>query len=321
MRHIYQRGGSVAKSKFDYSKLKPVSDNAQSGFNESLLKPLEEEQTQEMPEEESWYSKLPRNILAGLGQMQRNAFNTPHALAEFAEGQIKNIGRPFMSPEQQKMLDVIPFNPLSKNIPHQSEKDFAKFFGQQGEPTLIDTLIQKGVEHAPDIAGITSLLRKLPITKGPGVRALNKVKKQVGERGIENLNLPPHILKDIVENGFLRNTHANRNLLKKAKKGGYNELFDLQSDLARMQRAYGRNIFSAAERQLGRDIGITRDELLNHMRQELGRQGHNDLGELMRHGQNRYRQYMQFKPYRNAAIGLGLTQIVPGYNYLKKLIP
>ncbi len=242
---------------------------------------------------------------------------------ESSPGYLENLANKFnqknkvpesmINKDWNKLFDV-------KNIPHQQEYDFSKMLGQQGEGTLVDKAIQKGITYAPELVSLGALLRKLPITAGPGKRVLNQVKKEIEKRGVEKLNTPEHIFEDIEQNKFLRNTQPNRNLLERAKQGGYNELFDLQSDLGGIERGYTRDPFSAANRQFGKDVGKNRQELLESMRNELSNLGHEDLAELMKHGQKLYRQYMKVRPYRNAALALGVTGI-PGYKYAKKLIP
>ena len=79
--------------------------------------------------------------------------------------------------------------------------------------------------------------------------------------------------------------------------------------------------FSAANRQFGRDIGQTRQGLLDELRSKLSEAGHEDLSKQMQHGQNRYRQYMNLRKYRDAA-GLALaTQSFPQLNVIKKFLP
>lgn len=299
------------------------------------------------PQEESFSDKLPRNIASGLLGLGQRGVNAPYNTAK----EVQNITKPISDVFEEKLpinkyFDknkpgyfqkvVDQFNKEHnvpehlknpnwgvnvENIPHLKERNFAQMLGQKGEGTLMDRLIQGGIEHAPELAGIGTLLYHAPITKYPAARSLNKVKKEIGERGVGNLNLPEHIIKDIEENKFLRNTQPNRNLLERAKQGGYEDLFDLQSDLEKVGRSHRNDMFNAANRQFGKDIGATRQELLDSMREELSNLGHEDLAQLLSKGQNQYRQYMKFKPYRNMALGAGVASLgIPGFKYIKKLM-
>ncbi len=258
-----------------------------------------------------------RDILIGLTNAGKNIHNMPHDSAQGLEGSLGQLGQSFEGLPIPKTNNQ-QFK-LSEHLPHDVN-NYAEAFGQKGEGTMLDKFIQKGLEHAPEIYGGVKLLSKLPITSYPGTKALSQVQKAIQERGVGKMKVPEHIFKDIKDNKFLRNTQANRNLLEEAKKGNYKDLFALQSDLGGLERSHGRDMFNAANRQFGKDIGTTRQDLLSAMKSELSKLGHEDLAELLSHGQNRYRQFMKFRPYRNAALGLGLASM-PGYNLLKKLIP
>ena len=78
------------------------------------------------------------------------------------------------------------------------------------------------------------------------------------------------------------------------------ELFKLQSDLGKHSSDYARSLFSAAERAHGRAGMATRNNLLSEMHQGLQDLGHSDISSLLKKGQEEYRKYAKFKPYRNA---------------------
>ncbi len=307
-----------------YKILGRANEPASNGYK--ILGKAEEEPINELAQEqesENPLLKFARNIAAGTGQMQRRLYNTLHDLAKLAEETA------YTSPEARFLRAHLPesikkhipeFN-ISSHLPYQPEFDFAKYFGQKGEGSFIDNLIQGGLKYAPELVSGGALLRQLPVTAGAGIRALEKVKKEVGRRGIGNLNIPEHIIEDIEVNRFLRNTQPNRNLLERAREGHYNDLFNLQGDLGAVERGHINDPFNAANRQFGRDVGQNRQELIENMKHGLTREGAEDLAEGMTHGQNRYRQFMKFRPYRNAAL-LGLAAgSIPGYKYLKKLMP
>lgn len=190
-----------------------------------------------------------------------------------------------------------------------------------GDPAGYASTLLAGALRAPGVVGhAAEALADIPISTRAGARALNRVRDSLAQRGGQPLNVSDEVLDDIINNGFLRNTRPNRNLLERAREGGYNDLFSLQSDLGQRERAFTRDIFNAANRQFGRDIGQTRQGLLGEMRQQLIDQGHLDLADLLRHGQNRYRQFMNFRPYRNAAVG-AIAAGSPLYNKLRKFFP
>ena len=164
-------------------------------------------------------------------------------------------------------------------------------------------------------------LADIPIRPGAGGRALNRAQELMEGSGNPRLRVPEEHFIDIENNQFLRNTAANRRMMERARHGNYRDLFSLQSDLGQRERSFTRDPFSAANRQFGRDIGETRHGVIDEMRRLMGEEGHTEAARLMQHGQNRYRQYMAFRPYRNAlATALaGLT--VPYYKDIKKLLP
>ena len=53
----------------------------------------------------------------------------------------------------------------------------------------------------------------------------------------------------------------------------------------------------------GREAFAARQELINAMKKDLANKGHKDVAKLMGQGQQRYRRYMQQKPYRKGIIG------------------
>src|SRR6478736_4098146 len=96
MLNIYQKGGLMAKSKFDYSLLKPLPEE-KSSF-ESQLRPLDEEMSfAEEPQEESFLKRLPIDIVSGAAHAGRNLANLPHDLAELIEGGAQKFGSLFSS--------------------------------------------------------------------------------------------------------------------------------------------------------------------------------------------------------------------------------
>jgi len=97
----------------------------------------------------------------------------------------------------------------------------------------------------------------------------------------------------------------------KAKPNNYQTLFDLQSDAGKHAADYNRSLFSAAERAHGRAGLTARNALLEDIHKALQSQGHHDISALLKKGQDEYRRYMKFKPYRNALMATGAAYMLP----------
>jgi len=207
---------------------------------------------------------------------------------------------------------------LAERIPRQEEYNYAEALGQKGEPETLDWLMQKGTEHLPDILGATALYRNLPIalTRRGASRELRQAQNLARERNVGNLNIPNEIMQDIPQ--FLPQTAPYRQLLEEAAQGGYEPLFATQSDLGQAARGYGMHPFFA-ERRFGREAGRLRNRLLDAMQSELENQGHLDIADLLRRGQQRYRNYNSLKGVRNTALTLGAIKTPYGKRLLRAL--
>lgn len=267
---------------------------------------------------ESYLSKLPRNVVTGLANRGHSLLNTPHDLAQGFENSSKAFGSMFNNafafpPEvQQRINETKSKNPfkLSEHIPYQQEYDFAKMLGQEGEPTWADYMTQKGVEFLPEIAlGANALKNVLPhLTKRGASKTLSQAKQLAANRNIAPLDVNPELIDDAAQ--FLPKTSAYKNAMEAAKHGDYNALFKLQSDLGKHSSDYAKSLFSASERAHGRAGMSLRNQLLNEIHEGLQSQGHGDISDLLRQGQNEYRRYMKIKPYRNAlAVAAGAYAI------------
>lgn len=292
---------------------------------------------------ESYPKKIARSIGIGLGNMGHSILNAPHDIAstfeqkgkEFKKGlkplkmdyesmladsiknQVEEFNRKHNVPESMKNPNF--GKSVSELIPHQQEYNFAEMLGQKGDPSTSEWLIQKGTEHLPDILGATALYRSLPIalTRRGAARELRQARNLAQERNINNLNIPDEIMEDIPQ--FLPTTRPYQRLIEEAGQGGYDPLFAIQSDLGEAGRGFARNPFSFAERRHGREAGRTRERLLNSMREELENQGHLDIANLMRRGQQRYRNYSRLKNARNIGLTLGAIKTPYGRRLLKAI--
>lgn len=269
------------------------------------------------PEEEGFWSKLPRNVVAGLAGLGHRTLNSPHDLVAGVEGQFRNFGESLGSALPKELESKAhPSFRLSEQIPTQEEHNYAELLGQKGEPTIGDTLIQKGIEYSPDLLSLASIYKDFPIalTKRGASKELRQAQKLANERNIKPIPIPEHLIEDIRQ--FLPNTNSYRTMLHEASLGNYEPLFALQSDLGKASRGFAKSPMFA-ERRAGREAVKLRNDLLQYMRHGLGRQGQLDIADLLRKGQKRYRNYSRIKPYRNAAL---LTAGVSQIPYTKKLL-
>ncbi len=265
-------------------------------------------------QEESFLQKLPRNVVIGLANQGHTTLNAPHGIMQALEGASKNFYSPnklLPIPEEiQKNIKMQQMPEISQYIPQQQEYDFAKMLGQQGEPTWGDTLVQKGVEYAPEILGAKNFLPYL--TKRGATKTLNKAQKLAAERGIGKLNVDPEIIEDARQ--FLPNLLQQRNQLNATHAGDYKSLFDLQSDVGKISAARMGRIKSlfAPESHLKGVAGLeSRKNLLNALHENLNNLGHKDISDLLRKGQNEYRRYKKFKKYRDVLAVAGATYAAP----------
>lgn len=305
MQLIYQRGGSVANSKFDFSLLKPVDENGQE-FNTDQLTPVEDQPEQDagayldsLPKQQEGYFHLPRSILAGLTNLGRDLHNAPHDLALGAENSINNVGD-YLSKLTGKNIHFKNPHALSDVLP-SDETNYANVFGQQGEGTLLDRLVQKGVEHAPEIYGAAGIaragLRALPpMTQFQGARRLRAADQIINDLNA-NVPLSPQLINE--SRAYLPNTHATREMITNAESGHYPSSFSTQSQVGYHERNL-RTSPLASERLLAPHARELKENMLGEMENALRSQSHIDprytqAADFLRGGINDYRQYIQFR--------------------------
>jgi hypothetical protein len=117
-------------------------------------------------------------MLIGLFNQRQNTVNTPHDIVHGLES-VNNI-RKLLSFDNyigknapKPTLD----HPISKYLPNE-QNDFAQLMGQKGEGSTVDNIIQKGIEHAPELLGLRSIFKgKLPITSKGITEKLSKDKQ------------------------------------------------------------------------------------------------------------------------------------------------
>ena len=258
-------------------------------------------------EEEGFWHKLPRNVGIGLVHAGRNLHNLPHDIAHLGDVVGSEIGRFFGAPEFQNgdsdLASYLPYDP----------KDYSDVFGEHGNPTEADKLIRKGVEIAPDVIGGINALRSLKLlphlTRKGASKNIVKARELGKKRNMGPLDVNPDLIEDTRQ--FLPNTTPYRNLIDEAGYGDYNRLFSLQSDLGKHAGGMSKDWFSKANRAHGRAGLEVRGNILNEMKNSMRQQGHGDIADLLTKGQDEYRRYMKFKPYRNALLAAGAAYSLP----------
>lgn len=234
--------------------------------------------------------------IAGLAELGKNIFNMPHDFINYLS----------------ERLNLVPAN-INKMVqmgrmPEDTQQMIDQTFGQPQQPG--EALIRGISRNALNLMGAKGLVGAAPhLTKWGATRTLNKARRLAEERNIGTLNVNPQLVEDARQ--FLANTLPNRNALQAAQTGDYNALFRLQSDVGKNAGDYAKSLFSAAERSHGRAGLETRNMLLDDIHQNLQSQGHHDISNLLRQGQNEYRRYMAFRPYRNILGLAGLSMMLP----------
>ncbi len=246
-------------------------------------------------------SEVP-GILNPTGEMWKNP---GHALGQGVAGlneQINSIAQfPLdVSKYGSERLGLLPqgvTNAIQKITPEDTSQAINQLFGQPQYPG--EALLRGAGRNIVPEAGIAKIAKEMPhLTKRGAVKSLNQARQLAENRDIGTLNVNPELIEDARQ--FLPNTLPHRNALEAAQRGDYNNLFRLQSDVGKNSSDYARSLFSAAERSHGRAGLEARNRLLDAIHENLQIQGHHDISDLLRQGQNDYRRYMAFKPYRNA---------------------
>lgn len=248
-----------------------------------------------LPQEKPWWQKIPRNIAIGLTHLGRNIHNAPHDLVAGIERGTEGFGKTF---EQLPGGIANKGRPISSYLPYDTES-YADVFGQKGEGTMLDKLIQKGVEYAPEIAGGGSLLRgalrKYPLTQKMAGKPLREAQKQVIERSIPAITGNEELTSLINKSRpYLDNTRETKIMLEDALGGQHEPLFSLQSQLGKESRSLQKSV-NASERRVYKEPQELKQDILNHMESHLRNQGHADVADLLRNGVRDYRHYIKMR--------------------------
>lgn len=302
----------------------------------SLNAPEEEEEKFLAQKQESVSSWLPRDIMIGLSNLGHKTLNTPYEMAKniSQQGESFNKMMPLEKyvgnnrlPDNKSYLQqmVESFNkghnvpqelineewnkPFVEKIPHQQEHDFSRLLGQQGTPSTGDQIIQKGIEYAPELSGIGSLLRGLPISSR-GImnrmlshkqEALNEARRDYGnlfseanESGITHISPP----ESAVQNRHRITANSQRKYHQSLNEYIQNPSLEnahrAQSELGALERHMdsiaNKNGLTPSQHRTLRAAQQTRSDIKNSMLGEGGLGSNQPLAERYQQLTNQYRE-------------------------------
>lgn len=234
-----------------------------------------------------------KQSLAGLLKGANTLANSPRELAEYAHNRLNLI--------PQKWVNQVEKAP-------SIDEDIEKYLGSPKNPG--DALAQGLGRNVTSLVSGNSLLQRMPhLTKRGATKTLNKAQRLAREREIGSLNVNPELIEDARQ--FLPNILRNRQALESSHAGDYNSLFKLQSEVGQLAGQQAKSWFSPTERIKGRAGLEARGNLLDAIHENLQSQGHHDISDLLKQGQNDYRRYMKSKKYKNALAVAGAAYTVP----------
>lgn len=265
--------------------------------------------------EESFLSKLPRNITAGVAGLGHRIMNAPYDLGQSVEHGLQSFqgiqmpGDEYISRSQQQ--------DYSAQIPHQQDHDFAQMLGQQGDGTLSDRMIQGMIAHAPEVVGagklgvmgakagvnaIKGLSNKFNPDPFKAIQAghdtlknklskgFESVGKEVKKRDIGSIPINPKIFKDIKEIG--PKTRQFKSFVDKAKDGDFDRLRKLQTEL--FNRGTKRKASPlGSEQDVGEEMLSLRDDINDLIHSHLAKSGSKDLAEKLKDNMTGWRGLQQ----------------------------
>jgi hypothetical protein len=233
--------------------------------------------------------------LAGANEAINSLAQTPLNLAQYGANRLNLLPQ------------SVP-NAIAKMTPEDTTQAINQLFG---DPRYSGEAAVRGAfRNALPLIGGVRLMEGMPhLTNRGATRNLNTARELANGRNIGNLNVDPALIEDARQ--FLPNTLPYRNTYDAAQGGDYNNLFRLQSDVGQNASDYAKSLFSAAERSHGRAGLGARNRLLDAIHENLRSQGHEDISDLLRQGQNDYRRYRAFRPYRNILAATALGSVLP----------
>ncbi len=260
-----------------------------------------------------------RDIMIGLTHAGRNLHNLPHDTVSGIEklGDYFNSKDPYWK-KHQKPKDSFK---LSEHLPND-EQDYSDIWGgNKDKKTLLDKIIQGGVEHAPELIGAGGLIRG-GFRRLTGTHHLNQVERAANRSGVD-FNYHPNTVDEA--RNYLPTSHATNEMIQGSEAGGYTPSFSMQSQVGHHQRTLANSPL-AADRLLAPRAGELKQSMLGELGNILRRSGMHHEADLLGRGINNYRQYMRV---RNAVLPvlkqLGipvtvLTALGLGFKKVKKAL-
>tara|TARA_R110002126_G_scaffold289448_1_gene444384 strand:- start:265 stop:1245 length:981 start_codon:yes stop_codon:yes gene_type:complete len=292
--------------------------------------PSEQQQSQQAPQ--GFWSKLPANMKAGLAGLGRN-------VSEMALSGVKGIEG--LGQVGQQAMEQLPgpHPTMASNQPYSQQgqqalnqlipMDYSTQYGPKN-PTMMDSMIQGGITHAPELAVAARLaragLKALPhFTQRGAAKNLNLARNQFENR------LPAvqqdQSLQDMIDASvpYLDKTKATQRMIQEARGGQFEPMFSTASQLGSESRALQKSPL-ASERRIFREPQEARQDILGRLEQHARFHGEDEAADLLNAGLNDYRRYVKFKekvvPVLKK-IGVPTTvlaAVTAGYRGGKKLI-
>ncbi len=244
---------------------------------------LNQNTQQEIPEEES--SHPLKDIGIGLTHAGRNLHNLPHDVLSGIEslGDWYNSKDSYWKKHPNKGKRI----KLSNLLPYDTQ-DYSDVFGMdKDKSTLLDQIIQGGVEHAPEIIGAAGLFRG-GFRRLKGTHQLDTVQRAVNESGLQNFRYHPSDINEA--RNYMPPSHATEELIRGSESGQYGPSFSLQSQVGHHQRTYAKSPL-ASEQRLAPRAGELKQNMLDTLENALRNNGMHGEAELLRRGVRNFAQY------------------------------
>lgn len=272
---------------------------------------------------ESQANKMNNGVSSGaLGLLGKGATNVSAGLLNSLTG----LGR--MLPDMAKMVP----NELQDALPYKAGErpvdnfDAYKFMGVENKPfytptgalqTLGELALplpagMKGAEGAKNIlksSGIFSsrksianaILNQHDLIEKNAIQGFKDVSKEVLNRGIKKFPVSPEMIEDLRQ--FFPKTKQVNSLLTDAKKGDFNALRKLQTDLYTKGKKNLRSPLES-ERMRGEEMFEKREDINKGISKHLKSSGHEDLNDLLNRSRSDFRklQDVYYNPKMNNAI-------------------
>jgi hypothetical protein len=248
---------------------------------------------EETPEPEGSHPFL--DILAGLANAGRNLHNMPHDVVQSVENSTQGFGgnNPFEQIIAEKFgINKKPVSNISDYLPYDPTNYSATFGVNPETMTLMDRLIQGGVEHAPEFIGGGALLRS-GYRRVKGTHYLDKLERMIKQKNIKDFAYPNNMIQQSKK--FLPKTEATKELIAETQAGNYKPAFNLQSQVGHHQRKLAKSPLASENSIMAPKAGELKQNMLGHLEKVLRAGGNTEEADLLRRGISNYKQYIKIK--------------------------